>query len=90
MIKRSIKEIVKIFRTNQAFDINSAKTAQELGITSRPLFQRFIFYNNLSTQDWKPGVLALLIQDGVIQTTPDNRLYLSESRLQSSIYKIYS
>jgi hypothetical protein len=86
MIRRAIREVIKIFREERALDIISAKTVKELDLMPRLFYERLFFYNNLSTKDWKPGALNLLRQAGVVQSTQEERLYLSEAILRESHY----
>jgi hypothetical protein len=75
MIKHAIKNIISIFLARQALDIVSAKTPKELGLEPSP-FSGFGL-----RRDWKPNALNELLKAGIILTTDDGRLYLSERKL---------
>ncbi len=80
LTKRAAKKVVKIFRVHNALDVNSARSAAEMGLAAKPFFSLARF----GTRDWKPKALQLLLEVGVIQVTPDNRLYLVEEKLQNT------
>jgi TctA family transporter len=80
MTRRAAKKVIKIFRSHHALDVNSARSAEQMGLAAKPFFSLARF----GTRDWKPRALQLLFEAGVIQATPDNRLYLDEQKLQNT------
>ncbi|MDO9534407.1 MAG: hypothetical protein Q7J85_03535 [Bacillota bacterium] len=76
--RSAIIAVVKIFRKNNALEVNNAKTSKELGILPKkligPMFKR---------RDYKPQALDFLLNVQVVKVTEDNRLYFSEESLAS-------
>lgn len=78
LMKRAIRDVLKMFRTGQATSPETAKFQDELGFKRRSLIQ----FNAL--RDYKPTALQLLLRHNVIQTTDDGRVYLSEETLSTT------
>jgi len=78
-MKKALREVIKIFRVKKALDKDSAKTREELGLVPPSLLTRM-----MSQRDYKPYALQLMLGVGIIQTTPDDKYYLSETTLASS------
>ena len=76
MIRDAIRRVIEIFRARQALDIVSALTPKELGLGPRPFFSFRLL------RDWKPDALKVMKKAGLVVSTPDGRLYLSERRLR--------
>jgi len=64
-----------IFRRNNAFDVRSAKTVDELGLRP-PTFLEGM----LRMRDFKPYALQILMQTEVVRQTDGGRLYLAQDR----------
>lgn len=79
LIKRALKQVLKIFRRQEATSINHARTIDELGLRPRGFVEGM-----LRTRDYKPYALDLLRQGKIVMATEDGRLYLSEERLSNS------
>ena len=83
LIRRAISSVIQIFRQHNATTVKSAKTIDELGLGSQPIVKRIF-----RRRDYKPQALQILMRTEVVQTTEDNKLYLSEEKLASSgLYK---
>ena len=78
LIKRAIRQVIKIFRENNATDQKNAKTADELGLTPPGILERM-----MRRRDYKPYALDALMRAEIIQQTEDGRLYLSEEKLSA-------
>jgi hypothetical protein len=76
LIRRAARHVIMIFREHNATDIKNARTIDELGLRPPGMLQRMG-----RRRDYKPYALNALMQAGVIQTTEDGKLYLSEARL---------
>ena len=77
MTNRATVKVVKIFRENEANDFWSAKTAYQLGIGPRGVFDRL----KDPRRDYKPMALGTLIKIGIVRKTGNERLYLNEKSL---------
>ena len=78
-MKRAAREVIRIFRQNNATSAKSAKTVAELGLGSRNMLE-----GAFRGRDYKPQALTALLKGEIIQTTEDGRFYLSEDKLASS------
>ncbi len=78
-LKRAIRQVIDIFREHNAVSAKNAKTIDELGLRPRGLMERM-----LRTRDYKPYALTALMNAGVVKTTEDGKLYLSEEKLSAS------
>jgi hypothetical protein len=77
LTNRATVKVIKIFREHEANDFWSAKTASQLGIGPRGLFDRLVD----PRRDYKPMALGALIKIGVVRQTGNKRLYLNEKSL---------
>ena len=75
-IRRAVNQVVAIFERNNALDVMSAKTIDELGLRP-PTFLEGM----LRIRDFKPYALQILMKDDVIRQTDGGRLYLSQDQL---------
>ena len=83
LIGRASRQVIRIFRENNAVDSKTARTVDELGLRPPGVLERM-----MRRRDYKPHALNALLQAGVIKTTEDGRLYLSEEKLASfGLYK---
>ena len=81
MIKRNTRKVISIFQQKNAVGIKNAKTADELGLTPKPFFQRMT-----STRDYKPKALELLVQASVVCLTEDGKLYITDQSLAKATW----
>ncbi len=82
-IKRAISQVIWILREHNAVSIKNARTGEELGFRRQGILPGI-----LTRRDYKLDALRALIKAGIIQTTEDGKLYLSEEKLISSgLYK---
>jgi len=79
LLKRAIHHVIRIFREHNAIGINNSKTIDELGLRSPGMLERMF-----RGRDYKQYALKTLIKAAIIQTTEDERLYLSEEKLFNS------
>jgi hypothetical protein len=75
-MRRAVKQVVDIFERNNALDVRSAKTIDELGLRP-PTFLEGM----LGLRDFKPYALQMLMNAGVVRQTDSGRLYLSQDKL---------
>ena len=78
-IRRAVGQVVDIFERNNALDVRSAKTVDELGLRP-PTF----LDGMLRMRDFKPYALQILMHTEVVRQTDGGRLYLSEGKLPAT------
>jgi len=76
MVKHAARQVIKIFRGHNATDSKTARTVDELGLRPLGFLERM-----MRRRDYKPQALNALMQAGIVKTTGDGRLYLSEDKL---------
>ncbi len=82
-VKRTIPQVIRMFRAQNAMGLKNAKTEEELGFK-----QRGVVEGLFKPRDYKGHALTALIRAEIIQMTEDGKLYLSEERLiDSAFYK---
>ena len=74
MNRRSILQVITIFREHQALDVDRAKTIEELGLSPQGFRLRLL-------RDYKPRAIDTLIKAKILQVTEDRKLYLSEKNI---------
>ena len=79
LTRRAVPGVVRAFRAHKATSPESARTAEELGLTLRPFVQRIF-----RPRDYKPIALNALMAASVVRATADEKLYLDEARLAST------
>ena len=75
MTRWAAHRVIKIFCRYNALNANNARTAEELGLAPLGFMDRL-----MKPRDYKPQALRFLKESGVVQSTPDGRLYLSETK----------
>ena len=78
-IRRAVNQVMAVFERNNALDVRSAKTADELGLRP-PTF----LDGMLRMRDFKPYALQILMQTEVVRQTDGGRLYLAQDRLPAT------
>ena len=78
-IKRAVNQVVAIFEHNNAVDVRSARTIDELGLRPPTFLQSMI-----RMRDFKPYALQVLMKAEVVLQTDGGRLYLSQDRLAAT------
>ena len=76
LLRRAVRQVIRIFREYNATDSKNAKTIDELGLRPPSVMERM-----MRRRDYKPHALNALMQAGIIQATEDGKLYLSEEKL---------
>ena len=76
LVRRAAKQVIKIFRRQNATDSKSARTVDELGLRPPSFLQRMG-----RLRDYKPHALDALMRAGIVQVTENGKLYLSEEKL---------
>jgi hypothetical protein len=76
--RRSMRQVIKTLRDNQALTPETAKFPQELGFKKQAMIQMGVL------RDHKPAAIQLLTNSGVIKVTDEGKLYLSEADFQRS------
>ena len=77
--RRAVHQVIKILRQNNAVDVKTAKTVDELGLRPRGRLEGL-----LRARDYKPQALDALWKAEIVQITEDGKLYLSEEKLYAS------
>jgi hypothetical protein len=80
LTQRAMFKVIEIFCRNNALRAQNAKTIEELDLTPPDFFQRIT-----QMRDYKPHALKILIQQGIVKTTLDGKLYLMEEKLNPDI-----
>ena len=78
-IRRAVGQVVAIFQRNNALDVRSAKTVDELGLRP-PTFLEGM----LRVRDFKPYALQILMHTEVVRQTDGGRLYLAQDGLPAA------
>ena len=78
-VKRAVNQVVAIFEHNNALDVRSARTIDELGLRPPTFLQSMI-----RMRDFKPYALQVLMKAEVVLQTDGGRLYLSQDRLAAT------
>ncbi len=78
-MRKAIKEIVGIFRRNNALGGDNAKTKEELGLMPPNFIMRM-----MRQRDYKPYALQMMVGAEIVQVTLENKYFLSEEKLSSS------
>lgn len=81
LVKRAISQVIRIMQNAGAMSPATAKTREELKLQQKSIFQK------MGRRDYKPFALEALIQKGIVLTTRDDRIYLSETDLLDSSLK---
>jgi hypothetical protein len=81
LYKKAIRQVIKIFKRNNAFTADSARTPKDLGLAQRGWIQ-----NLGRTRDYKPRALQMLIDYDIVRKTEDDRVYLVKEKL--AMYKL--
>jgi len=81
LLRRAITSVIRIFSQNKAFNPKNAKSVDELGLRPKSMVQA-IFQG----KQYKATALNVLRNSGVIQTTEDGKLFLSQENLSRSRY----
>ena len=82
LTRRAIPSVLRTFREHSATGISSAKTMDELGLSSRTMIERLT-----KPRDYRLRALQFLIRVNIIQVTEDGKLYLSEDNLAATKWK---
>jgi hypothetical protein len=82
LLRNAISSVLRAFRKNKAVDAQSARTIDELGLRPKNMAQAIF----RGTQ-YKTTALMVLRNAGVVETTEDSKLYLSEDNLSRSRYR---
>jgi hypothetical protein len=78
-LRRAVRQVIAIFRNNNAIDKKTAKTVDELGLRPRGFVEGMF-----RGRDFKPYALTALLKADIIKSTEDGRLYLVEEKLMES------
>jgi len=82
MIRRALKQTIAIFRH---FGVNSpekAKTRAELGLNPADFMTRMT-----SLRDYKPNALQILMNEGVVASTEEGKLYVVEEKCREFLQR---
>jgi len=84
----AVRYVVSIFRKRNAIDAEHALTDAELGLkpvhrNENQFITALVVGWGLKEEEARYDALKSMIKDGIVKTTSDGRMYLSESRLAS-------
>jgi len=79
MLRRAFAQVIGIFLKNNITHERAARTAEELKLNKKSYF-----ISQMTTRDYKPAALNALIENGIVISTDDGKLYLSEQALSNS------
>ncbi len=82
MIRRALRQTIAIFRH---FGVNSpekAKTIAELGLNPADFMTRLT-----SLRDYKPNALQILMNEGIVASTEEGKIYLVEEKCREFLEK---
>jgi len=77
MTRRAAKQVINIFRRQNATSAETAKTMDALMLRP-PTFKERMF----RARDYKPRALDNLIENGIVQSAEDGKLYISEETIR--------
>ena len=75
--KRSVRQVVAVFRKNSATDSSNAKTLEELGF----YFQRSFMQQLLRGRDYRSHALSALLKAKIVEETQEGKLFLIEEKV---------
>ncbi len=78
-LKRTIPQVIRIFREYNAIGIKNARTIDELGLKPRNMLEGM-----LKGRDYRQYAVSTLMKVEIIRMTEEGRLYLSEEKLLGS------
>ena len=79
LTKRAMGQVLRILKFHQATSEEGAKSIAEMGLNP-PTFRERL----MKMRDYKPKALDFLVNLGIVQSTADGRIFLSEEKLLSS------
>ncbi|MCK4793903.1 MAG: hypothetical protein KAV87_59805 [Desulfobacteraceae bacterium] len=79
LMKRAIRQVIRILWEHNAFGIDNSKTIDELALRPLGIPERLF-----RGRDYKQYALKALMRAAIIQTTQEGRLCLSEEKLAAS------
>jgi hypothetical protein len=82
LVIRAVPKVIKMFRRCNAVNPGDAKTTEELGFKPETMLTRM-----MKPRDYRPRALQFLISQGIIKTTEDGKMYLSEETLGFSRWR---
>ncbi|MCJ7515060.1 MAG: hypothetical protein MUO89_03690 [Dehalococcoidia bacterium] len=82
MLRSAVSSVIRTFRQSKAVGAQNARTIDELGLRPKSMMQAIF----RGTQ-YKTTALIVLRNAGVIKSTEDKKLYLSEDNLSRSKWK---
>ncbi len=80
MTRVALNRVIKILRRQDALNPTSARTPQDLGLAPPGFFDRM-----MKPRDYKPQALQYLKEAGIVHSTVDGRLYLSQTTLNEEL-----
>ncbi|MFC1915092.1 hypothetical protein ACFLW4_00105 [Chloroflexota bacterium] len=76
MLMRNIPKVIRMFRERNAIGEKNARTMEELGLLTKPLYKRMF-----SRRDYKAQAMQFMIRTSLIEITEDGKLYINEDNL---------
>ena len=81
-MQRAIRQVIERMRSKNAVGPKNAKTVEELGLQPRSFLEGMT-----RARDYKPRALQMLMHAEIVQQTDNERIYLSEEKLQETRWK---
>jgi len=78
-MRRAVSQVVAIFERNNALDVRSARTIDELGLRPRTFLEGIG-----RIRDFKPYALKILMENEVVCQTDGGRFYLLQDKLATT------
>jgi hypothetical protein len=80
LTKKAAVKVIETFCRQNAVGMGNAKTIDELGLRSPGLFG-----TGTIPFDYRPNALQGLMQAGIVQSTEDGKLYMTEEKLNENL-----
>jgi hypothetical protein len=80
LTKRAMFKVIELFYRHNAIGAQGAKTQSELGLVRPNLLERMT-----KPRDYRQFALQILTRKGIVQMTPDGKMYMVEENLNESL-----
>ena len=79
ILYRTVPAVIRILRDQGAVGPQGARSAEEMGLTPRPMLERAF-----RIKDHKPKTLQFLLHYGIVKSDAHGRIYLDEEALAAT------
>jgi hypothetical protein len=80
LVRRATFQVIGRFCSLEALDPGKARTVEDLGLAPPEFFQRMF-----RARDYKPHALQSLSKAGIVRSTQEGKLYMTEERLADNL-----